>query len=115
MIITLTTLENQKNNINNNMTKLDLGECETLLRKEYNIANSEKLYMKKIDIAQEGMKIPKIEYDVYYKSSGTNLIKLNLTVCEKSKIPYKKELGTPFVEQIKKIFKGITILLMLKI
>ena len=86
MIITLTTLENQKNNINNNMTKLDLGECETLLRKEYNIANSEKLYMKKIDIAQEGMKIPKIEYDIYYKSSGTNLIKLNLTVCEKSKI-----------------------------
>ena len=67
MIITLTTLENQKNNINNNMTKLDLGECETLLRKEYNIANSEKLYTKKIDIAQEGMKIPKIEYDVYYQ------------------------------------------------
>ena len=47
MIITLTTLENQKNNINNNMTKLDLSECEILLRKEYNIANSEKLYMKK--------------------------------------------------------------------
>ena len=42
--------------------------------------------MKKIDIVQEGMKALKVEYDVYCKLSGTNLIKLNLTVCEKSKI-----------------------------
>ena len=32
------------------------------------------------------MKIPKVEYDVYCKLFGTNLIKLNLTVCENSKI-----------------------------
>ena len=32
------------------------------------------------------MKVPKVEYDVYCKLFGTNLIKLNLTVCEKSKI-----------------------------
>ena len=42
--------------------------------------------MKKIDVKQEGMKIPKIEYSVYCKLSGEKLIKLNLTVCEKSKI-----------------------------
>ena len=89
IIVTFTTSQNQKRNINktnNNMTRIDLGDCETLLRDEYNISSNEILYMKKIDIDQEGMKIPKVEYDVYCKLFGTNLIKLNLTVCEKSKV-----------------------------
>ena len=77
MIITLTTTENQKNNINNNMTRIDLGECETLLRNFYNISINETLYIKKIDIIQEGMKALKVEYDIYAKLFGKNLIKLN--------------------------------------
>ena len=84
--ITFTTSQSQKNNINYNMTTIDLGECETLLRNEYNISSNETLYMKKIDIAQEGMSTTKVEYDVYCKLFGKNLIKLNLTVCEDSKI-----------------------------
>ena len=31
MTITLTTTQNQKNNINNNITMIDLGECENLI------------------------------------------------------------------------------------
>ena len=42
--------------------------------------------MKKIDIYQEGMKTSKVEYDVYAKLFWKNLIKLNLTACEKSKV-----------------------------
>ena len=83
---TLTTSENQKNNTQNNISTIDFGECETLLRNYYNISNESKLYMKKMDITQEGMKIPKIEYDIYSKLNGTNLIKLNLSVCENTKI-----------------------------
>ena len=63
VIITLTTTQNQKNNKNNNVTKLDLKECEVSLRKEYNISD-QILFIKKIDIIQEGMKIPKVEYDI---------------------------------------------------
>ena len=37
IITTLTTSENQRKNINNNMTRIDLGECEVLLRNFYNI------------------------------------------------------------------------------
>ena len=85
MIITLSNIKNQ-NKTYENMTSINLGECETLLRKYYNISNNEPLYMKKIDIIQEGIKIPKIEYDVYCKLTGKNLIKLNLTACENSKI-----------------------------
>ena len=86
MTVTFTTSQNQKSNINKNITSIDLGECENLLRKEYKISNNKKLYIKKIDIVQEGMKIPKVEYDVYCKLFGTNLVKLNLTVCENKKI-----------------------------
>ena len=84
--VTLTTSQNQKSNINKNITTIDLGECETLLRNEYNISINETLYMKKIDIAQEGVKTPKVEYDVYCKLFGNNLTKLNLTICKNSKI-----------------------------
>ena len=38
MTVTLPTLENQRNNINNNMTSIDLEECEGLLRYDYNIS-----------------------------------------------------------------------------
>ena len=68
------------------MTILDLGECKTLLRNNYNISENETLYIKIINVIQEGIQIPKIEYDVYYKFFGTNLTKLNISVCENSKI-----------------------------
>ena len=84
--ITFTTTQNQRNNIFNNMTKIDIVECETKLRNFYHIPDNETLYMKKIDIYQEGMKTIKVEYDVYAKLFGNNLINLNLTVCGTSKI-----------------------------
>ena len=83
---TLTTCENQRNNINNNMSKIDLGECETKLRNFYHIPDNEQIYIKKIDIIQDEMNTLKVEYDVYAKLFGINLIKLNLTACENSKI-----------------------------
>ena len=86
MLVILTTTLNQKNNINNNKTLINLEECEYLLRKFYNISDNETLYIKKIDVIQKGMKIPKIEYDIYSKLSGTNLEKLNISICENSKI-----------------------------
>ena len=84
--ITLSTSQNQKNNTNNNITLIDIGECEALLSKYYNLSDNQKLYVKKIDVKQEGMKIPKIEYDIYAKLSATNLTKLNISICENSKI-----------------------------
>ena len=82
--ITLTSIKNQKNNIN--MTSVDLRECEILLRNFYNLTNNETLYLKKLDIIQEGMRIPKIQYDIYSKLNSSKLTKLNLTICQNSKI-----------------------------
>ena len=77
MIITLTTTENQKNqnSENVNTTTINLGECEDLLRQEYNISDEQKIYMKKIDVIQEGLKVPYVKYDVYSKLNENNLIK----------------------------------------
>ena len=83
--IFLTTSMNQKNNENENMTSIDLGKCETLLKNFYNITE-EKLYIKKVDIMQENMNIPKIEYSVYSKLNGSNLIKLNLSICQDNQV-----------------------------
>ena len=77
MHVTLTKSENQKNNINDesyitNNTLIDLAECEISLRTFYNISNNESLYIKKIEIIQEGMQIPKVEYDVYSRFREKN-------------------------------------------
>ena len=104
MNITLTTIKNQRDNKDNNVTNVDIGDCENLLRKQYKLSKNEILYMKKIDVIQEGMKIPKIEYDIYYKFNNSYLIKLNLTVCENSKL----SISIPFelTESLEKLNSG---------
>ena len=84
--ITISTTENQKNEKNNNVSTINLGDCENKIKDEYNISRDKSLYILKIDVRQEGLKIPKIEYEVYYPLFGDSLIKLNLTVCKNSKI-----------------------------
>ena len=84
--ITITTSDNQKNNLNGNTTNIDLGQCEVELKKFYNLTGNETVYMKKIDITQEGMRIPKIEYVVYSKLNGDSLIKLNISICNKNNV-----------------------------
>ena len=86
LIITFTTIQNQKSNTYNNTTIIDLEDCETSLRNYYNLTKNETIYIKKIDKIQDGMKALKVEYDTYVELSGNNLINLNLTVCENNKI-----------------------------
>ena len=84
---TITSTENQKDGEKNkNSTTINLGECETKLKEHYNIPFNKSLYILKVDVFQEGMKIPKVEYEVYYNLNGLNLVKLDLTVCENMKI-----------------------------
>ena len=67
------------------MTNIDLGDCENSLRQNYNLLNNELLYIKILEIKQEGMRIPKIEYDIYTKY-GDNLTKLNISFCQNNDI-----------------------------
>ena len=75
-----------QSNIINNLTSIHLGKCENILRKEYNIPDNEDIYMKKIDFIQLYMNTSKVKFDIYSRLNGTNLIKLNLSLCENNKI-----------------------------
>ena len=86
ILITLSTLENQKNNILENKTTIDLGQCENKLKDIYNISNNETLVLLIYDISIDGMKIPKVEYEIYYQFYSQNLTKLNLTACKNMKV-----------------------------
>ena len=66
---------------------MNLGQCENLLKNDYNISQNDSLYILQIISEEEGMKIPKIEYEIYYPlNGGNNLTKLNLTSCKDTKI-----------------------------
>ena len=77
---TITTIDNQEKN--QNITKINLGLCESYLKEYYNL-NNITLYIKKIEINEKGMKTPKIEYDIYARLNSSKLEKLDLKKCNK--------------------------------
>ena len=87
LTIVLTSTKNQKNNENINNITMNLGQCEDILKNDYNISRKDSLYILQIISEEEGMKIPKLEYEIYYPLYNNNkLTKLNLTSCKGSKL-----------------------------
>ena len=75
----MTTSEFQKNNTNKNISTINLGDCETKLKKEYKIDPSLPLIIFKIDYFSPDTSIPIIGYEIYHPITKE---KLNLTICE---------------------------------
>ena len=86
LLIILTSTTNQKINESEKNITLDLGECEYKLKSEYDIPINDSLYILQYILEESGMKIPKMEYEIYYPLNQKELIKLNLTTCEGTKI-----------------------------
>ena len=82
IIISITTTENQMKNKKTNISAINLGKCEFELKKYYNISYNESLYILKIDIQKSDMKIPKLEYEIFFPLNDNNLTKLNLSICK---------------------------------
>ena len=80
----ITSTENQ--NKETNRINIKLGNCETKLKNHHHISLEKNLYMLKIEKNLPGMKIPKIEYEIYFPFDGKNLEKLDLSVCKNEKI-----------------------------
>ena len=76
------TLSNN-NNIYKNISIINLGECQNILKYYYNLSIHEPLIIFKIDIYKEYSRIPTVEYEVY---DLKNKSKLNLDLCQNSKI-----------------------------
>ena len=85
----ITSYNYQLNNLEDiNMTNIDLDKCEAELRNSYGIMGD--IYILKIDKELEGLKVPKIEYELYalLKNNNSNykLQLLNLSICDGIKI-----------------------------
>ena len=77
----ISTIKEQKDNNNLNISSIDFGECEKKLKKYYKIPEDKELIVLKLDIKYEGSTY--VQYEVYHP---TDKIKLNLTICENIKI-----------------------------
>ena len=75
-----------KENENKNIS-INLGQCENILKNASNISTDEPLYIILIiSDKEEGMKIPKVQYEVFYPLYNDTFTKLNLSLCEGKKI-----------------------------
>ena len=86
----LTSSFNQKNNEYENITTINLGECETILKDNYNIQLSDSLIIFKIEQYIEDLYIPLIEYEIFNPITNE---KLNLDCCKNEII----ELNIPII------------------
>ena len=86
LILIFTSTQNQKNNENISNLTMNLGQCENLLKNKYNISKEDSLYMIQLLYEEEGKKIPKVEYEIYYPLYNNNLTKLDLSLCKDTKI-----------------------------
>ena len=82
-IYQITSSENQNNYDYNNISSILLGECEQLLKKTFGISDNETLIILKVDIFEEWLKIPIVEYEIY---NPITLEKLELDCCKDVKI-----------------------------
>ena len=75
----ITTSDNQKNNSNNNISSINLGTCEDILKDKYNIDKNLPLIIFKIDYYSPDTLIPIVGYEVYHP---INKSRLDLIYCK---------------------------------
>ena len=79
----IVSTENQNNSREDNISIVELGECEIELRNHYNISKKDSLIIFKMDLYEEGSRTPRIEYEVYDSKSKKLL---DLSICNHTKI-----------------------------
>ena len=75
-------MEHQKNNANPNISTIDLGECENILRNKFNISKDKSILIVKTDIKSEDLSSTYVQYEVYHPIKKELL---NLEICNKVK------------------------------
>ena len=66
IIYEITSSYNQNNKEYENISTIDLGECENILKKQYEIEENETLIIFKIDYFIRGLKTPLIKYEIFH-------------------------------------------------
>ena len=82
VIIQLSKLDDQTNQDEENVSNIDLGECEDKLREENNIEDNDYFIIYKIDIKTSDLSSTFVSYEIF----DSSLNHLNLDVCNDSQI-----------------------------
>ena len=85
IIYQITSSYNQKNKVYDNISTIDLGECENILKSESNMNEDDNLIILKIDYLMEGLNIPIIRYNIFNPNTKSHL---DLNLCNNEKINY---------------------------
>ena len=83
VVFQVSTLEQQKNSNNSNISSIDFGECENILKYEYKISSDEELKIIKIDIKNQDLSKTYVQNELY---SNISTDRLNLNKCENTTI-----------------------------
>ena len=83
IVYQIVTTDNQINNKEDNISIIDLGDCETDLREHHHINKNDSLLIFKLDIYEEGLLAPRVEYEVYDSKTKKQL---DLGICNDTKI-----------------------------
>ena len=90
VIFQVSTVEDQKNAENQNVSNIDLGICESKLRSFYKIDKDESLIIIKVDTKSEDLTQTFVQYQIY---NPRDLSPLNLSICNGVQI----NINTPIV------------------
>ena len=82
-IFHITSLDNQKYTESNNISIIDIGECEEILKELYEIDKNETLILFKTDFYIEDYSIPITEYEIFHPQTKK---KLDLKYCNQTKM-----------------------------
>ena len=85
IIFQLTSSNNQKTKEYKNLSSINLGECENILKEKYNITKNISLLLFKIDYKIKELNIPIIKFEVF---NPINKEQLNLDFCKEKKINF---------------------------
>ena len=83
VVLQISKLGEQKNQNNKNISSIDLGECEKILKNKYNISDNEDLIVIKTDIRNEELSSTYVQYEIY---QTYGLYKLKTEYCKDIKI-----------------------------
>ena len=105
----ITSTFNQRNITYENISTIDLGECESIIKEKYNILQNETLLIFKMERYIEGLLIPFIEYEIFHPITKKRLnlneyedlkIHMNIPVSINESILYKYDLNNSYYQDI---------------
>ena len=79
VIFQISTVEQQKNSDNPNVSSVDLGECEELLKQQGELSDTDKLLIIKTDIKSDDLTSTYVQYEIY---NPKTLEKMSMDICK---------------------------------